>query len=509
MDKDNLCDNEATDYINKLNHRYTDMPGAFYTKVAVKPLTNSRWVIWNQDLAKQFNWPQSPPSGLFQRFLFGEQALEHHPALAMKYAGHQFGSYNPDLGDGRGLLLGELKGHDGCLHDLHLKGAGITPYSRMGDGRAVLRSTIREYLCSEALAGLGVPTTRALGMFTSDTPVYREKSEFGAMLLRTTHSHIRFGHFEHFYYLQQTDQLRLLADKVIEWYWPECLDSDLPYLSMFIKIIDKTAALIAQWQGLGFTHGVMNTDNMSVLGETFDFGPFGFMDGYNSRFIPNHSDYQGRYAFDMQPSIGLWNLSALGQALTPLIDKQHIEAELSHYQTKINHYYSEIIRSKLGLKSKQPEDAALFSDLFSLLEQQRTDYTRFMRELSCLDHQDGTNVTDLFLDREAGLSWLTRYLERCKLESDQCGTHQCGAHPRGAQITDKQRCEAMRKINPKYILRNYLAEQAITLAEQGDYSEIHRLAQLLKHPFDEQPELQHYANLPPKWAKDIQISCSS
>ncbi|MGL6258592.1 protein adenylyltransferase SelO [Vibrio sp. WXL210] len=504
MDKDNLGDNEAINTINKLSHRFADMPGAFFTRIGVKPLSNSRWVIWNQDLAKQFDWPQTPPSGLLQRFLFGEQALEHHPALAMKYAGHQFGSYNPDLGDGRGLLLGELRDRDGRLHDLHLKGAGITPYSRMGDGRAVLRSTIREYLCSEALAGLGVPTTRALGMFTSDTPVYREKSEFGAMLLRTTPSHIRFGHFEHFYYLQQTDSqqtdhLRLLADKVIEWYWPECLDSEHPYLSMFIKIIDKTAALIAQWQGLGFTHGVMNTDNMSILGETFDFGPFGFMDGYNSQFIPNHSDYQGRYAFDMQPSVGLWNLSALGQALTPLIDKQHIEAELSHYQSKINHHYSEIIRSKLGLKSKQPEDAALISDLFSLLEQHHTDYTRFMRELSYLDHQDGTNVTELFVDSKASSSWLSRYLKRCKLETGQ----------QGVTITDKERCKAMRKVNPKYILRNYLAQQAIVLAEQGDYSEVHRLAQLLKHPFDEQPELQHYANLPPTWAEDIEISCSS
>ncbi|CAK4068840.1 MULTISPECIES: protein adenylyltransferase SelO [Vibrio] len=485
--------------IPNLSNRYAELPNAFYSLVDPQPLENSHWIAWNSVLAEQLGLPENQPSGDLKYFLSGEGDYQTTPVLAMKYAGHQFGSYNPDLGDGRGLLLGEVTSPTGQMFDIHLKGAGLTPYSRMGDGRAVLRSTIREYLCSEAMAGLGIPTTRALGMLTSDTPVYRDKVESGALLLRVAESHIRFGHFEHFFYTNQLSELKLLADKVIEWYWPKCLDSESPYAAMFATIVEKTAHMIAYWQAYGFAHGVMNTDNMSILGQTFDYGPFGFLDDYEPGYICNHSDYQGRYAFDQQPRIGLWNLSALAHALSPIIDKSELEQALSQFEVTLGKKFSRLMRAKLGLNCKLEQDSQLFNAMFELLHQNRVDYTRFMRELSNLDTQPVHNVSDLFIDREAANAWLELYLARCECEVDEAGQ----------AIPSTTRCEKMRQVNPKYILRNYLAQIAIDKAEQGDFSEVEALAELLKHPFDEQPDKDAYANLPPEWGKKMEISCSS
>lgn len=485
--------------IPDLSHRYAGLSSAFYSLVNPQPLDNSDWLIWNGALAEQLGLSKQTPSGELKCFLSGEGDYQQMPVLAMKYAGHQFGVYNPDLGDGRGLLLGEIKSQTGQRFDIHLKGAGLTPYSRMGDGRAVLRSTIREYLCSEAMAGLGIPTTRALGMLTSDTPVYREKVESGALLLRVTESHIRFGHFEHFFYTNQLSELKLLADKVIEWHWPECLDCDSPYAAMFATIVEKTAQMIAHWQAYGFAHGVMNTDNMSILGQTFDYGPYGFLDDYEPGYICNHSDYQGRYAFDQQPRIGLWNLSALAHSLSPLVDKNQLEQALSQFEVTLGKEFSRLMRAKLGLYTKLEQDSQLFNAMFELLHQNRVDYTRFMRELSNLDTQPIQNVADLFIDRDAANAWLELYLARCDCEVDESNQ----------TISAMQRCEKMRKVNPKYILRNYLAQIAIDKAEQGDFSEVEALAELLKRPFDEQPDKSAYANLPPEWGKKMEISCSS
>ncbi|WP_394144408.1 protein adenylyltransferase SelO [Vibrio atypicus] len=483
----------------KLSHRFSSLPTPFYSLVEPQPLLNTRWVIWNSDLAVNLGLPDTYPTGKEKAFLSGEVQPSSQPTLAMKYAGHQFGSYNPDLGDGRGLLLGEVQADSGEWLDLHLKGAGLTPYSRMGDGRAVLRSTIREYLCSEAMAGLGIPTTRALGMLTSDSEVYREKVESGALLLRVAKSHIRFGHFEHFFYTNQMSELKLLADKVIEWYWPDCLESNKPYATMFSKVVEKTAEMIAYWQAYGFAHGVMNTDNMSILGETFDYGPFGFLDDYDPSYICNHSDYQGRYAFDQQPRIGLWNLSALAHSLSPLVERTDLEHHLGQYDSKLGRKFSQLMRNKLGLHSKCEKDSQLFHSMFELLHQNRVDYTRFMRELSNLDSKPIDAVMDLFIDRDAAKVWLDLYLERCDEEVDS----------NGSTVSTIVRCKKMRQHNPKYILRNYLAQIAIEKAEQGDFSEVKILAELLKTPFDEQDDKNAYANLPPEWGKEMEISCSS
>lgn len=479
-------------------HRFSQLPSAFYTLVEPQPLDNTRWVAWNGEFAQQFGLPAEQNDELLAVFS-GLSEFEQFRPLAMKYAGHQFGVYNPDLGDGRGLLLAEIEHQDGTWFDIHLKGAGLTPYSRMGDGRAVLRSTIREYLCSEAMAGLGIPTTRALGMMVSDTPVYREKTEFGAMLIRMAETHVRFGHFEHFFYTNQLAEQKLLADKVIEWHFADCASAEKPYAAMFGEIVQKTADMIAYWQAYGFAHGVMNTDNMSILGQTFDYGPFGFLDDYEPGYICNHSDYQGRYAFDQQPRIALWNLSALAHALSPLVEREDLEASLSQFEVRLSQQFSRLMREKLGLKTKIAEDGRLFEAMFELLHQNNTDYTRFFRTLSNLDTDSSQAVIDLFLDREAARAWLDLYLARCKLEIDELGE----------LISAEQRCEQMRQANPKYILRNYLAQLAIDKAEEGDFSELHRLAELLKRPFDEQPEFDDYAKLPPEWGKKMEISCSS
>ena len=481
-----------------LTTRFSELPKAFYTPIDLQPLSNTRWVTWNSDLAKHYGFPDKPNDELLQAFS-GQAVPEQFAPLAMKYAGHQFGVYNPDLGDGRGLLLAEVASKSGQVTDIHIKGAGLTPYSRMGDGRAVLRSSVREYLCSEAMAGLGIATTRALGLMTSDTPVYREKQEYGALLIRMADTHIRFGHFEHFFYTNQLDQQKLLADKVIEWYFPECAGQENPYAMMFNQIVDKTALMIAQWQAVGFAHGVMNTDNMSILGQTFDYGPFGFLDDYQPEFICNHSDYQGRYAFDQQPRIALWNLSALAHSLSALIEREDLEQALNQYEVQLNGYFSEMMRKKLGLLTRLPEDGAIFDTMFELLAANKVDYTRFFRQISMLDKAKPQEVIDLFLDREQATQWLDSYLARCERELNSDGE----------PVSTAQRCEKMRQVNPKYILRNYLAQIAIDRAEEGDFSELERLAELLKKPFDEQPHNEHYAKLPPEWGKTLEISCSS
>ncbi|ELU4009752.1 YdiU family protein [Vibrio vulnificus] len=483
----------------KFAQRYAQLPTVFYRLVTPQPLDNSRWVIWNGELAQGFALPEHADDPQLLAVFSGEEPFSAFKSLAMKYAGHQFGVYNPDLGDGRGLLLAEMQNQHGQWFDIHLKGAGLTPFSRMGDGRAVMRSTLREYLCSEAMAALGIETTRALGMMVSDTPVYREQVEQGACLIRLAQTHIRFGHFEHFFYTEQYDELRLLADNVIEWYLPDCLHQPKPYLAMFEQVVAKTATMIAQWQAVGFAHGVMNTDNMSILGQTFDYGPFGFLDDYEPGYICNHSDYQGRYAFDQQPRVALWNLSALAHALSPLIERDDLELALAQYEPTLGKVFSQLMRQKLGLLSQQQGDSELFNAMFTLLAENHTDYTRFFRTLSQLDREDEQTVIDLFVDRDAAHGWLSRYLERVALEQTASGETK----------SVPQRCEQMRAVNPKYILRNYLAQQAIDKAQQGDFSEVHTLAKLLKNPYDDQPEMEVYARLPPEWGKKMVISCSS
>ncbi|PSV18395.1 YdiU family protein [Photobacterium leiognathi subsp. mandapamensis] len=478
------------------NNTYSQLPRLFGTFVTPQPLTNPYLISINPDVAKQLELDVNILNHSdFINIFSGNDTLAGFAPIAMKYTGHQFGQYNPDLGDGRGLLLGEVQTSQGKKWDLHLKGSGLTPYSRMGDGRAVIRSSIREYLASAAMAGLGIPTTYALAVIGSDTPVYREKQEFSATLIRVAESHLRFGHFEYLFYTQQHEQLTLLADYVIQHHFPELQQAEKPYAAMFEQICSNTSEMIAHWQAVGFAHGVMNTDNMSILGLTFDYGPYGFLDDYNPGFICNHSDYSGRYAFNQQPSIGLWNLSALGYALVPIIDKADIENALEIYQHQLQISYSKLMRNKLGLFDSQEQDTELFQQLFDLLKQNGMDYTLFFRTLSTIAQAElptsAVRFSNLTTNTTAVDKWLQAYKKRVE------------------NIDDKQRLALMLKSNPKYILRNYLAQLAIDSAEQGDFTLVENLLTILHDPFDEHPDFEDLADLPPKWGKELEISCSS
>jgi len=487
----------------QFDHRYLELPSEFYDLCTPVALKNAHLVSASDEVAALLELhPDQLGRDDFVALLGGERPLAGMRPAAMCYAGHQFGHYVPRLGDGRALLLGQVKTSRGGRWDLHLKGSGPTRYSRGSDGRAVLRSSVREYLCSEAMAGLGIPTTRALCLIGSDEPVYRERREPGAMVVRVAQSHIRFGSFEYCYYNGQHDNLRRLADYVIEHHYPELAVAENRYAALLHEVARRTAALIAQWQRVGFAHGVMNSDNMSILGLTLDYGPFGFLDTYQAGYICNHSDHQGRYAFDRQADIGLFNISCLAQALVPLLaDDKTVAVEIAKssfesYRTAHRQHYEAMFRAKLGLLDRSEADEALWQALLALMEKQ-ADFTRFFRALSRFNRHeiDGNQVLrDMFSDAAAFDGWAEMYAQRLAQE----------------QSDDAARRQRMERANPKYVLRNYLAEAAIRKAEdEGDYSEVARLLALLRRPYDEQPQREAYAAPPPASAQSIAISCSS
>jgi uncharacterized protein YdiU (UPF0061 family) len=425
--------------------------------------------------------------------------------LAAVYSGHQFGHWAGQLGDGRAILLGDIDGPDGRI-ELQLKGAGMTPYSRMGDGRAVLRSSIREFLCSEAMAALGIPTTRALMVTGSNKGVIRETMETAAVVTRMAPSFVRFGSFEHWRYRDKPEELRTLADYVIKTFYPDLAAAPNPYLALLGEVTRRTARMIAHWQAVGFMHGVMNTDNMSILGITLDYGPFGFMEAFDVDHICNHTDQGGRYSYANQVPVGHWNCYALANALLPLIDDQDAaQAALDVYVDAYGEKFDELLHAKLGLNTTQENDRALADDMFRLMQENHVDFTLFFRRLGDLrldvldDERDDERETadaplrDLFLDRPGFDAWAVAYRARLRQENS----------------VDAERRVAMHAVNPKYILRNYLAQVAIDKAQNGDYDEVRRLLAVLERPFDEQPEHEAYAALPPDWASHLEVSCSS
>lgn len=411
--------------------------------------------------------------------------------VAQVYAGHQFGGYSPRLGDGRALLLGEQLAPDGQRWDLHLKGAGKTPFSRFGDGRAVLRSSIREYLASEVLHALGIPTTRALVLVGSQEPVYREQVETGATVLRTAPSHLRFGHIEYFAWSGQGEKIPPLIDYLLRHHFPE-LESGA---ELFAEVVRRTARLIAKWQAAGFCHGVMNTDNMSLLGLTLDYGPYGFIDAYVPDFVCNHSDPAGRYALDQQPAVGYWNLQKLAQALAGHVDGDALAAALAQYEQQLMLHYSELMRAKLGLAVWEEDDPALFRELFRLLAAHKVDYHLFLRRLGEVTQEGSWPASLLALLSEPGVwqEWLERYRARLMREGSE----------------DAVRKAQMDAINPKYVLRNALAQQVIDAAGAGDMQPFERLFAALQHPYDEQPEYEDLATPTPAWYCGGELSCSS
>ncbi|MBH2810306.1 YdiU family protein [Serratia liquefaciens] len=478
----------------QFENAYQHQLAGFYTELNPTPLKGARLLYHSELLARELGLDESWFTQDKTPIWAGEKLLPGMRPLAQVYSGHQFGVWAGQLGDGRGILLGEQRLADGRSMDWHLKGAGLTPYSRMGDGRAVLRSAIREFLASEALHHLGIPTTRALTIVTSEEPVYREQPERGAMLLRVAESHVRFGHFQHFYYRKQPEQVQQLADFVIARHWPQLQDQAEGYLLWFTDVVERTARLIAHWQTVGFAHGVMNTDNMSILGLTIDYGPYGFLDDYKPDYICNHSDHQGRYAFDNQPAVALWNLHRLAQTLSGLMSTEQLQQALAAYEPALMRAYGEQMRAKLGFFTQSQQDNDLLTGLLSLMAQEGRDYSRTFRLLSHTEQQQAQSpLRDEFIDRAAFDGWYQQYRQRLQQE----------------QVSDAERQQAMKAVNPKLILRNYLAQQAIESAERDDVSKLARLHQALLTPFADAPEYDDLAALPPDWGKHLEISCSS
>ncbi len=506
------------------HNRFHQLGRDFYTPLAPQPLAAPYWVGRSEAVADMLGLDRSQlQSDALLQALSGNLPISGTQPLASVYSGYQFGNWAGQLGDGRAILLGEANGLE-----VQLKGSGLTPYSRMGDGRAVLRSSIREFLCSEAMHGLGIPSTRALCVTGSDDEVWRESPETSAVVTRVAPSFIRFGHFEHFAARNQMTQLRTLADYVIERYYPACRSTKTlagnAYANLLHCVTERTAVMVAHWQSVGFCHGVMNTDNMSILGLTMDYGPFQFLDAYDPGHICNHTDRGGRYAFERQPAIAHWNLHALAQALMPLIEDQPLALQaLASFKPVFEAKWHLLMCAKLGLadvmamadnlkpvsESESAEthleanpsadfanhlvqDQALITDLLRLLAQDRVDYTIFWRRLS----QGATDnrfepVRDLFLNRPGFDAWMLRYLERV-------------AHlNKGLQV------DLMYKTNPRYVLRNYLGEEAIRAANAKNFTVVADLLKVLAHPCDTHPAFEVWAGFPPDWAADIAISCSS
>lgn len=475
--------------------RYLELPDTFFSHVRPTPLRGDiRLVHFNTELAREMGLSAEAPEE-WTDIAAGCALLEGMSPVAMKYTGHQFGMYNPDLGDGRGLLLWETEGPDGRVRDWHLKGAGQTPYSRFGDGRAVLRSTIREYLCSEAMHYLGIPTTRALLLVASTEPVRRETIETAAALIRVADTHIRFGHFEYAAHHLGPEAVKTLADHTIRHHFPDlaALSEGERYRSFFAEVVRRTARTIAQWQSVGFCHGVMNSDNMSITGDTFDYGPYAFLDDFDARYICNHTDQGGRYAYNRQPEIGFTNCQFLAHTLTSLLEEDDLRRGMREYETVYNETFISLMRRKLGLSATDDNDLSLVMDTYSMLHEHSIDYTRFFRGLSTLATKGPGPVRDLFTDRSVADNWLERYDQRLEQETQ----------------TAQEREATMCRINPKYILRNYLAQNVIEAAQVGDDRPLTELLKVLRHPYDEQPEFEAYAALPPTWGKEMDISCSS
>ncbi|MDA3907590.1 MAG: YdiU family protein [Sulfurimonas sp.] len=473
----------------KLTTPYLDLDPIFYDEVEPTPLKNPFIISASRDAAKLLGVDEDiMKDEKLLEILNGTHKLEGSKTFSMCYAGHQFGYFVFRLGDGRAINLGKVNGQN-----LQLKGAGLTLYSRMGDGRAVLRSSIREYLMSEAMHGLGIETSRALALIGSDTEVARQTKEKAAIVLRLSPTWVRFGTFEYFNAPGKHDKLQQLADYVIDESFPHLKDVEGMYLKMYEEIVRNTAITIAKWQSVGFNHGVMNTDNMSIDGRTIDYGPFAFLDDYESGYVCNHTDVDGRYSFKNQPGIAHWNLQKLAVALSSIVNHERAlkileESFGATYETE----YLSIMYKKMGMQESDEKDIELFKWMLGSLESATIDYTLFFRTLSTYDG-DKKSILSLAVFQTPLLEWLDAYDERLKKE----------------KRSSKERHTQMLSVNPKYILKNHILQEAIEKAQEHDFSMIEELLVVALAPFDEHKELEHLAKATPLKSKNIKLSCSS
>lgn len=468
---------------------FAELGAGFFQAIKPTPVRKPELIIFNDKLAEELGLAATALGSADAAVFAGNRLPEGAQPLAMAYSGHQFGHFSPQLGDGRALLLGQVTSPAGRSFDIHLKGSGQTAFSRNGDGRAALGPVLREYLVSEAMAKLGVPTTRALAAVTTGERVVRDQFLPGGIITRVASSFVRIGTFEYFLARRDTASIARLADYMIEHHYPQLQGSDKPYLGLLDAVVEGQAALIAQWMQLGFIHGVMNTDNMSIACETIDYGPCAFMDHYAHDRVFSSIDHQGRYAYNNQANIGLWNLSRFAECLLALIDDDtdaavatataHLEQFAASYQQQ----WLTGMRAKLGLNTAQPSDRALIENLFAIMDSSSADFTLTFYQLSLLgldDSNDGA-ILALFDDAEKISQWLEHWRRRLREEGS----------------VDNERKTMMRKVNPVYIPRNHLIEAAIRAAEDhGDFSVFHDLHEVLQNPFDVQPGRHAYMQPP-------------
>lgn len=475
------------------------MEGFFAPAEAVKP-SAPRLLI--------FNWPLANRLGLdvthasddeFARIFSGEEMPKGSGPIALAYAGHQFGHFSPQLGDGRALLLGEIVAPDGARFDIQLKGSGPTAFSRNGDGKAAIGPVLREFLISEAMAAMGVPTTRALAAVATGDRVQRERVHPGAVLTRVASSHIRVGTFQFFAAHYGAEHVVQLSDYSMMRHFPDLAGADNPHLAMLDRVIDLQCALIAQWMGVGFIHGVMNTDNVAVSGETLDYGPCAFMDRFAANTVFSSIDTHGRYAYGRQPQIMHWNMARFAESLLPAIhsvspdDVEAAKLLVDAIPGRFRAQWDRLMRAKLGLAEGDADDRALVDDLFAALEKHSVDFTSFFRALAVLLRGDGTRLEQLLPAPDAMAPWVARWWEH--IESDG--------------VSPLARADAMDAVNPLYIPRNHIIEPALEAAEAGDMGPWQELLEVVQQPFVERPGLERFAEPGPIDATPYRTFCGT
>ena len=467
---------------------YTSLPEIFYTKIDPNPVNAPNLVVLNEDLANDLGLDADmlkTKEGI--DILAGNEVLYGGFLLAQAYAGHQFGHFTV-LGDGRAALIGEQINPQGKTIDIQLKGSGLTPYSRGGDGRATLSAMLREYIISEAMYGLGIPTTRSLSVVTTGEKVYRETPLEGAILVRTASSHIRVGTFQYAAAKGGKSAVKSLADYTINRHFPHVKDTPNPYIELLGELIKSQASLIAKWQLVGFIHGVMNTDNMAISGEAIDYGPCAFMNEYNSKTVFSSIDTQGRYAYQNQPAIAAWNLTRFAESFLTLIDDDQqkaislAEEKLNNFEAIYNEYYINGMRKKLGLFDKQEGDSELINDLLSIMEKSKADYTNTFIALTFQNYKQSSKYSDEMFQSNEFKSWEKRWKERLSKQGK----------------SEKEVEDMMKASNPSVIPRNHLVEEALFLASNNnDYSTFNELVRILQKPYNHEDINEKYT-LPPK-----------
>jgi uncharacterized protein YdiU (UPF0061 family) len=485
-------------------HTYGALPERFYSRVNPTPVANPGLVVFNTPLAEELGLDAVAVEREATTMLSGNHLPEDASPIAMAYAGHQFGGFVPQLGDGRAILLGEIKGRDGALHDIQLKGAGATRFSRNGDGRAVIGPMLREYLISEAMHALGIPTTRSLAVVTTGEKIYRDRALPGAVLTRVAASHVRVGTFQYFASRGDQEGLRVLLDYVIARHYPAARAADSPALAVLQEVTRRQAELITRWMLIGFIHGVMNTDNMAISGETIDYGPCAFMDKYDPKTVFSSIDHAGRYAYANQPGIAQWNVARLAETLLPLIDSDTDRAVglatevVESFLAQFDAHFLAAMRRKIGLATTVEGDADLVNQLLATMHAAGADFTLTFRRLALeaqVPAQDGRTALRELFTADSGIdAWLRDWRQR--LASD----------PQSAS----ERAAAMRLVNPAFIPRNHRVEAALSAAsDSGDYGPFQRLLGILQRPYDDQPDSAEYSQPPEPSAQVFKTFCGT